>query len=80
MLFRSHPTEIATATQTHCELVYRTDQIPFNPSDFTVDTILSNIHSTFCNNYIELLAAIYGLNELLKNNPRVSSKNFKKLP
>lgn len=56
--------EIATATQRHCQNVYRNDNIA-EPSQFTVETIMNNIHCTFCNSYIELVAAIYGLRKLL---------------
>lgn len=38
---------------------------------FNVDSIMENIHCAFCDTYIELLAAIYQIRELLQENPRV---------
>lgn len=62
--------EIAAATQAHCRRVAKN----MASNSFTVDSILTNIHCTFCNNYIELLAAVYGLKRLLANTPEVCRK------
>ncbi|XP_055318102.1 DNA repair protein RAD51 homolog 3-like [Sitodiplosis mosellana] len=63
--------EIASATQAHCDRVYRMEKSAAEPNSFTVDSILANIHCTFCNNYIQLLATIYRLDAFLANNPKV---------
>ncbi|XP_031636026.1 DNA repair protein RAD51 homolog 3 [Contarinia nasturtii] len=63
--------EIAIATHERCKIVYRNENIPFKPESFTVDTILRNSHITFCKSYTDLLAAIYQLTTVIKNNPNV---------
>lgn len=65
--------EIATATFKHCEFVYRTNEIEHNPNDFNTETMMDNIFCIFCNNYLELLAAIQNLKELLTQNPKVTN-------
>lgn len=62
--------EIASAVEQRCDNAYRMQKMA-GPSNFTVNTIMSNIHCTFCNSYIELLAAIYRLRHLLENQPTV---------
>lgn len=63
--------EIASATKIHCDNIYQRGRFIVDPNNFTVDTILSNIHCTFCNSYIELLATVYGLQKFLDKHPRV---------
>lgn len=80
-------TAIALACQNHCRNVYKVNQAQL-ASDSTilnfinknVVDILENISFTFANNYVELLASIYSLQELMENNSNVSYllffKNF----
>lgn len=63
--------EIASGTQAHCDHIYRTKIKSIEPIPFTVNSILANIHVTFCNHYVELLSAIYRLNDYLTKNPKV---------
>lgn len=64
--------EIASATKTHCDNIYRQGNFAVDPNSFTIDTMLSNMYCTFCNSYIELLAIIYGLKKFLDNHPKVT--------
>lgn len=62
--------DIAAAVQRQCDTVYR-DQKVTKTNEFTVNTMMSNIYCSFCNNYIELVAAVYGLRRLLTSTPTV---------
>lgn len=62
--------EIAAAVEKQSDEVYRTKNVD-RPKEFTVKTMMSNVHCTFCNDYIELLAAIYRLKHLLTSTPAV---------
>lgn len=58
--------EIAAGVEKQCHKVYGPQNIE-QSNEFTVNTMIGNIHCSFCSDYIELLAAIHRLKHLITN-------------
>lgn len=63
--------DMAKAMHDHCDVTYRNHNISYDRNEFTVNTIMSNIHCIFCNSFTDLLIAIVKLRALLTQFPSV---------
>lgn len=67
---------MATSFSQHCQLIGTAGILNNAPSSFPVleiSSILDNILCTFVSNYVELLAAVECLKDVLANNPKVGN-------
>lgn len=63
---------MATACSEHCQLISQSSGSN-QSSVLDSNSILDNVLCTFVGNYVELLAAVENLKEVLANNPNVIS-------